>query len=206
VVAITSSLLTSTQGSCRIAAVFTVETKMEDRAVDHGRTYLSWVLGLAVLSCGMVPALGGERGVSVRPPADVSLESDGRLLGRVVDASGRPLDGAVVTILQRDAVLGRTVTNARGEFAARGLTSGVYEIRTAQASGTYRVWPSAAAPPSSQRLVQLMSGTGPVVRGQLGYIDPYSVIDLGLGVTAVSLSAVAVSRLEDDRVITVISP
>ena len=51
-----------------------------------------------------------------------------------------------------------------------------------------------------------MSGRGPVVRGQLGYIDPYSVVDLGLGVTAVTLSAVAVSRLEDDRVIRVVSP
>ncbi|QDU36053.1 hypothetical protein Mal4_03360 [Maioricimonas rarisocia] len=174
--------------------------------MHHGRTCLTWIMGLAVMASGMVPASGGERAAAVRPPADVSLEEDGRLLGRVVDASGRPLDGAVVTIAQKDVVLGRMVTNAKGEFAARGLSSGVYEIHTAQASASYRVWPSAVAPPSAQPLVQLMSGTGPVVRGQLGYIDPYSVIDLGLGVTAVTLSAVAVSRLEGDRVVRIVSP
>ena len=61
---------------------------------------------------------------------NVALQADGLVRGRVVEPDGKPLDGAQVVLRQTDRVVATLVTDARGEFVAAELGSGVYRIET----------------------------------------------------------------------------
>jgi outer membrane cobalamin receptor len=55
----------------------------------------------------------------------------GPVAGRVLDPDGRPVAGAQILLLGNGAAVGRTTTNARGEFTLATPHSGRYEIRAA---------------------------------------------------------------------------
>ena len=87
-----------------------------------------------VLACvGMIVPNGAmAAGPAKAGVADVALATDGRLVGQVVSAEGRAIDGAVVTVRRSGHELVQAVTDKSGQFAVSGLDAGVYEVAVGQ--------------------------------------------------------------------------
>ena len=61
--------------------------------------------------------------------ATTAAAQTGMIKGKVVDAQGKPVEGATVSIVQKGAKSGRTVkTNKKGEFVQLGIFPGEYII------------------------------------------------------------------------------
>jgi len=97
---------------------------------------------------------------------DVSQQINGDLLGQVVDHQGRPQAITQVAVFQNNQAVGYAKTDQAGRFNIRGLKPGVYQIRSAVAAGTVRVWAPRTAPPVAQQAV-LLVGNGAAIRGQM---------------------------------------
>ncbi|HVJ69673.1 MAG TPA: carboxypeptidase-like regulatory domain-containing protein [Caulifigura sp.] len=131
---------------------------------------------------------------------DVALSEDGTFAGRVIDDHGKPLDGVVVKLVKADKEVGTTTADAQGRFKFASLKGGVYQVQTPQSQATYRLWQHDVAPNQAMKTV-VMTASAPVVRGQLGFVDPATLAALGLGVAGVTLAGIAVhklDKLEDD--------
>lgn len=100
-------------------------------------------------------------------PADVALSADGVLIGQVVNAQGAALQQAPVSIAQDGHEVIRVVTDAKGEFAVRGLRGGVYQIITPGRQGSYRIWAPRTAPPAASNGLLAVAGDSAVL-GQYG--------------------------------------
>lgn len=93
---------------------------------SHGHRTRTLV-GMLLVLCGLSPI---ARAQEVSEPA-----SDRKALqGRVVDESGKPLDGAMVMAFPRGVVSGRSTrtsarTNREGEFVIPDLDAGFYSVR-----------------------------------------------------------------------------
>ena len=175
----------------------------------------SWCLA-AVAACGTAlpaPLLAQEKPAAKKPaeapaPAakstkadaakirDVALGEDGTFAGRVIDDQGKPLDGVVVKLVKADKEVGTTTADAQGRFKFAALKGGVYQVKTPQSQATYRLWQHDVAPSQATKTVVMTTST-PVVRGQLGFVDPATLAALGLGVAGVTLAGVAVHKLND---------
>ncbi len=77
------------------------------------------------------------------------------------------------------------VSNEEGQFAVKGLRSGVHVIQCSNTQQPVRFWTTASAPPTSVRNVSLVVDNN-VVRGQeggtVGAILPFAVIGGVIGV------------------------
>lgn len=98
---------------------------------------------------------------------DVELGRGGLLIGRLLDANGRPLPEAEVSVLSGGKLLAATRTDADGVFAASNLRGGVHEIATADNIQVCRLWASDTAPPHAPKSIDVVSDRD-VVRGQYG--------------------------------------
>lgn len=138
---------------------------------------------------------------------DVALSAQGMLEGRLVDGTGKVLDGAPITVWQGQQLIGKGTTDKDGGFRMAGLASGVYRFDAPGSSVTCRVWSASVAPPSARNSL-LMVGGDPAVRGQYGMLDPVTTTALLLGVAGVTLSAITLARVNDlnDKVDTLTSP
>jgi hypothetical protein len=171
-----------------------------------------WIAALAMSGLVVQPRIGtGEEKPAARPvraqesraqssPAqDVALTADGALSGRVFNAQGKPLDGVVVSLQRRgDETARETTSDSEGRIKFTKVRGGLYQVRTPQSEGVYRLWPADAAPDQSMKTV-VMSGSGPVMRGQFGYLDPANTTAILLGVAGVTLSAITLSEVNDLR-------
>ena len=114
---------------------------------------------------------------------DVALTENGKLVGQILDDKGRAIDGAVVTIRQRDQVVAKVRTNTSGQFVATGLRGGIYQIATAQGSTPFRIWTAKSAPPIARKSAVISARKSVLVRGQnlvSGMaLDPVSLLVLG---------------------------
>ena len=169
----------------------------------------SWWVA-AVAACGMVapaPLLAQEKAAEPAPVAkapaktaakirDVALSEEGVFAGRVVDTKGKPLDGVVVKLARGEKDVATTNSDAKGRFEFASLKSGVYQVQTPQSQTTYRLWSADVAPAQSLKTV-VVNDSAPVVRGQLGFIDPATLLALGLGGAGVALAGVAVHKLDN---------
>lgn len=163
-------------------------------------------LGLAAL--GMILPPGQARAASKDLPArkapapvvnDITM-TGGKLTGRVINAQGKAVDGATVTLRQGKNEVAKLVTDKDGGFAASNLRGGVYEIAAGQSTGVIRVWSEKTAPPSAKTQVMLVSDPNNAVRGQDPYyygVDPATVLIIAGVITGVVLGAVAVSQNAD---------
>src|SRR5262249_18734878 len=113
---------------------------------------------------------------------DVVLTAGGTLSGRVVDHSGKALEGAKVTLRQDSNEMATTLTNKQGVYSFKGLKSGTYGISSGNTDGTFRVWSEKAAPPAAKEHALLVMGENGA-RGQFGCCDPCCII-LTAGVIA----------------------
>jgi hypothetical protein len=76
------------------------------------------------------------------------------------------------------------------------LRGGVYHISAGDSHGMYRLWAHRTAPPSAKSTVKIVSQKT-VVRGELGCLDPITLIVLGTAVASTAISAVAISKAND---------
>lgn len=155
---------------------------------------------LAVLSCVAMAfsqaATASERVAPIEPVVrDVTLQADGSLVGRVLNANGKAIDGAVVTLAQGEQVLGQTTTDAEGVYRFPATKGGVYRVTAGQETRHFRVWPEKTSPPSAQSYAAIVMPTG-VVRGQLGP-GTGTVLGIGAGVTGVVLGIIAIDKAND---------
>jgi hypothetical protein len=111
------------------------------------------------------PALAVE---PVHSGTDVALRDGGLLVGQVVDPQGVAQAGAVVSVRYAEHEVVRTVTDANGVFAARGLRGGQYQLLTDDGISVCRLWAPNTAPPAARPAALLVSGND-VVRGQWGF-------------------------------------
>ncbi|HTM54316.1 MAG TPA: carboxypeptidase-like regulatory domain-containing protein [Pirellulales bacterium] len=126
---------------------------------------------------------------------DISLQQGGILSGVVVDGQGAPMIEKEVTVLQSGKVVARTTSNAKGEFAVRGLRGGVYQVIAGQGGTTLRAWEGNAAPPAAKPGAMIV-GSGSVVRGQrpFGSLVFSDAIVLAAIIAAAIAIPIAISR------------
>jgi hypothetical protein len=133
---------------------------------------------------------------AARSVHDVSLDAQGNLNGKLVDANGRPQAAAVVVLKQNGQVAAQSKTDESGQFAVAGVRAGLYEISAAQGSGAYRVWAHRSAPPSATASVLLVNQTD-VLRGQSGGWGHIMLVT-GLIITAGVIGGVIGYNMKDD--------
>jgi hypothetical protein len=157
----------------------------------------SWTLVLPVHVCG------ADGSAAALPPStavhDVALQAGGRLVGRVVDATGQPAATRVVVVDQAGIERASTHSNERGEFSVAGLSAGVYLATTSNAAVACRCWAVRTAPPSAQS--QLLLVDDPLVaRGQRPIGDLLCCPPLLLTALVVAAIAIpiAVHNAQDD--------
>lgn len=98
---------------------------------------------------------------------DVALRDGGNLTGQVLDASGTPVAGTAVAVIDRGRAVAATQTGADGRFAMAGVRAGVYEVATSNGVTVCRLWAPRTAPPAAQGDALVVHGDT-VVRGRLG--------------------------------------
>jgi hypothetical protein len=142
----------------------------------YSRTLSYWIVGLAAAGLCLPPQWALAAGETVlrdhlRTDAttirDVELKPGGLLVGRLLDASGRPVAKAPVSVLAGERCIARTDTDKSGVFAVIGLRGGVHQVRAANTGGVYRLWAADTAPPQAPTSVELVSDET-VIRGQWG--------------------------------------
>ena len=129
-------------------------------------------LGVAAPQCAL--HAGEKPAAAKKKPtvADVSLTDQGALSGAVVSETGKPVDGAIVTLTKEGKPVAKTTTNAQGKFALASVKSGSYELKAGHTTRLVRLWNSDVAPPASaEKATLVMDST--TVRAQDGYSDPY---------------------------------
>ncbi len=117
---------------------------------------------------GVSRASGEEEVATAARVRDFALQPDGSLRGQVVDRAGREASHSTIAVLQGDAVITTSETDAHGRYALTGLSGGVFQVVTEEGVTVCRLWPAGAAPPSAQAEALLVHDN-PVIRGRLGH-------------------------------------
>lgn len=156
--------------------------------------------------CGLLAPSGAVAAApqAAAPSRDVTLTGSGSLRGLVVNAEGRPLDGATIAILRNGEEVGRTVSRVDGSFEIVGMRGGVHEMAVAQQTVGVRLWTADAAPPAARDHAVLVVGNA--VRGQdfvgdgfgppLG-LDIITLWTVGASTGALVLTAINQADLND---------
>ncbi|REJ93930.1 MAG: carboxypeptidase regulatory-like domain-containing protein, partial [Planctomycetota bacterium] len=100
---------------------------------------------------------------------DVTLDQDGSLRGQLLDQHSAAKAGTRVELVQRGDVVAASTIDAEGNFRFAGLSGGLYQVRTAQASRLVRAWRAGTAPPHARNGLLLVAD-GQTVRGNFGGI------------------------------------
>jgi hypothetical protein len=127
---------------------------------------------------------------------DVALQQGGTLVGNVVDQQGIAQPGTEVMVRQRDAEIGRTMTDKNGNFAVQGLRGGQYELATSQGVSVVRAWSPETAPPAARPLARIVQGME-TVRGNFMGMSTGTLLGVGVAVTAIGVG-VGVALANDD--------
>ena len=102
----------------------------------------------------------------VRQGTDVVLVN-GELNGKLLNANGKPVEGAAVSVSKNGKVVAKTVTKTDGSYTVAGLSNGTHTVSLADGKFPVRLWSKDTAPASSvTRLVVSQSA----VRGQGGWV------------------------------------
>jgi hypothetical protein len=125
---------------------------------------------------------------------DVALTAGGTLSGRVVDHTGKVLEGAKVALRQGDKEIATTLTDKDGIYQFKNLKGGTYGISSGNTDGTFRVWSERTAPPSAKEHALLVMGKNGA-RGQYGCCDPCMIILTAGVIAAVVLSAITLDKV-----------
>ena len=91
----------------------------------------------------------------------------GSLTGQFLDGEGRPIDGAVVSLLSGGQTVAKTLTNRDGQYRFDNLRGGLYQLTLGDQRYTARLWDQRIAPPSSRSVLTIVR-SDEVIRGQFG--------------------------------------
>lgn len=119
--------------------------------------------GAAMLLPAMPVSAAPQSAQQVRQGNDVVL-SGGKLSGKLLNANGKAVEGAVVAVSKDGKVVARTVTKADGTYTVAGLSSGSYNMSIGEAQFPVRMWNKEAAPASAKAQLNVSQTA---VRGQL---------------------------------------
>lgn len=142
------------------------------------------------------PARATAKAPQVATVPDVALTSGATFSGRVVDHTGKPLEGAQVTVRQGKTEIGKTVTNKDGLYTFKNMKGGVYQVASGNTEGVFRMWAERSAPPSAKEHALLVMGENGA-RGQFGAVDPTLVILTGLILATLVVSAITLDKVND---------
>jgi hypothetical protein len=149
---------------------------MRRRAPWH--TALAFVAAIGLLAPPPARAANGPAPAQTASPMpapaadpiviDVSLQGGGQVNGQLVGPNGLGAARQTVFFLRQGAMVGACQTDDAGRFALKGLTGGVYEVRSSQGGALLcRCWAPQTAPPSARPSL-MFSTSSQVVRGQTG--------------------------------------
>ncbi len=130
------------------------------------RMFQQSVVALACLGMLISPTFAGQapRGTSI---PDVKMTAGG-VEGAVVNANRAESAGSRVVILHRGEVKAQVKTDKNGRFRVENLKGGVYQFRTEQGGGAFRLWAERTAPPKAATKLLIVE-QGKVVRGIFGH-------------------------------------
>jgi Carboxypeptidase regulatory-like domain len=137
----------------------------------------------------------GTAPVTTSPP-NVALTAGGTLSGRVVDHTGKVIEGAQVSLRQGKKELAKTLTDKEGLYSFKGLKSGVYRISSGNTDGVFQVWSEKSAPPVAKEHALLVMGENGA-RGQFSACDPCLIVLTAGVIAAVVLSAITLSKVNE---------
>jgi hypothetical protein len=123
----------------------------------------------SIALCMPVAPASADETAPVKAPLvrDVELGFGGLLIGRLLDANGRPIADSEVSILTGDKPLAETRTDVEGVFAVSNLRGGVHKITTADSVQLCRLWVPGTAPPQASKSIDII-GNSTIIRGQYG--------------------------------------
>jgi hypothetical protein len=98
---------------------------------------------------------------------DVALTQDSLLRGQLINREGIPKPGTKMTLALGGRVVAQTVTDNQGVFALEVGKGGIYMLSDGEKSVMVRAWTNAAAPPSAQKGILVVSDQN-VTRAALG--------------------------------------
>ena len=142
------------------------------------------------------PARPAAKALQTAVTPDVALTTGGTLSGRVVDHTGKVIEGAQVTVRQGKTEVSKTVTNKDGVYSFQNIKGGVYQVASGNTEGTFRVWAERTAPPVAKEHALLVMGENGA-RGQFGAVDPTLVLLTGGVIASVVLSALALDKIDE---------
>jgi hypothetical protein len=162
-----------------------------------------------ILAEQKLPAKPVIRTVAANTILDVSLSKDGKFSGRAVTQNGNPVEGASVVMTQGNKEVAKSVTDRNGQFRMSSLTAGVYQVKSGNTEGMYRVWSEKSAPPSAKPYGLMVLGENGA-RGQVGCYDDYGacmlctvatvgLATLGVGIATLILASSANSNANDAK-------
>ncbi|QDU93247.1 hypothetical protein Pla8534_10260 [Lignipirellula cremea] len=135
---------------------------------------------------------------------DVTLRDGGILVGQLVTATGAPVKDSQVRLEYQGKTVVALKTNDKGQFGARGLRAGVYQVSTTKSTRPLRVWENGSQPPTAKTMVMLVEDPA-IVRAQggmpLDFTGNGNLRDEALGFTGIGLGAagLAVALSDDDN-------
>jgi carboxypeptidase family protein len=142
------------------------------------------------------PSRAAAKATQVATIPDVALTTGATFSGRVVDHTGKVLEGAQVTVRQGKTEIGKTVTNREGLYAFQNMKGGVYQVSSGNTEGVFRVWAEKTAPPAAKEHALLVMGEKGA-RGQFGGVDPTLVILTGLVIADLVVDAITLNKVND---------
>lgn len=87
----------------------------------------------------------------------------GELTGKLLNANGKPVDGAVVSVSKNGKTVAKTTTKTDGSYTVKGLSSGNHTISMADGQFPVRLWSKETAPTSAKTQLTVSQTA---VRGQ----------------------------------------
>lgn len=111
---------------------------------------------------------------------DVTLSSEGRLTGVLVDEQGKPLAARKVSLIQRPRIRVTALTDKQGIWQFGNVKGGQYEIASGRDRRLIRVWTHGRAPKNASRKALLVDTPRDLPRGQSLEFGGLSATELGL--------------------------
>ena len=132
----------------------------------------------------------------------MKLAENGMLRGQLVNREGTAKAKRTVMLIAAGHVVAQGVTDQNGNFAIPLAKGGVYTITDGETGAVLRVWTTAAAPPTAQGGILLVSDST-LARGNIGegYVElaehPWLT---GLGLLAIggTVTAIVIAADDDD--------
>lgn len=156
---------------------------------------LACAAGVAMILPAMPVSAAPRTTQQVRQGTDVVLVR-GQLQGKLLDATGKPVDGATVAVSKNGEVISRTVTKSDGTYSVTGLSSGSHTITLGDGQFPVRLWSKDAAPTAAKPQLTVSQTA---VRGQ--FMDECGCPVWGnIAVGAVAIAALSVAIINIAKV------